>query len=258
VTVDVEPGSVLLAYVHGEDIKHSWQLSKESLLQWDASHEGRLMRGGYMAMRFGTGGIVQARNDVALQFLLGHGESRTRAEWLFWVDTDMGFYPDTVDRLVESADPETRPVMGGLCFVSKEVAMDGMNGFRIQPVPTLYRWVSLTDEIHGFQPWYDYPRDQVVPIDGTGSACILIHRSALQQVFDEYGTFYSRIPNKGTGQLLSEDLSLCARLGALGIPIHANTAVKTTHCKPQWLQEADYDAARELAEYRRQQERATV
>lgn len=234
-TAAVEAGSVLLGYVHGNQVTHSWHLSLLDLVKWDASHEGRIMRGGFMAMRHGTGGIVQARNDVALQFL-----TRSTAEWLFWIDTDMGFAPSTVDQLVASADPDERPVMGGLCFMSKEVGLDGLGGFRTQPVPTLYRWVKLTEDIHGFQPWMEYPRNQVVPIDGTGSACILIHRSALERVFEEYGTFYSRVPNEGTGQLLSEDLSLCARFGALGIPIHADTSVKTTHFKPQWVQEADY------------------
>ena len=237
-TAAVDGGSVLLGYVHGNEVAHSWHLSLLDLVKWDASHEGRVMRGGFMAMRHGTGGIVQARNDVALQFL-----QRSDAEWLFWIDTDMGFAPSTVDRLVAAADPDTRPVMGGLCFVSKEVELDGLGGFRVTPVPTLYRWATLGEDIRGFEPWKDYPRNQVVPIDATGSACILIHRSALQAVFDKFGTFYSRIPNEGTGQLLSEDLSLCVRLAALEIPIHADTSVKTTHFKPQWVQEADFDHA---------------
>ena len=235
----VDPGSVLLGYVHGNEVAHSWHLSLLDLVKWDASHEGRVMRGGFMAMRHGTGGIVQARNDVALQFLTG-----TNAEWLFWVDTDMGFAPSTVDRLVAAADPEERPVMGGLCFVSKEVQLDGLGGFRTRAVPTLYRWATLGEDIKGFEPWEDYPRNQVVPIDATGSACILLHRGALERVFEKYGTFYSRIPNEGTGQLLSEDLSLCVRLAALEVPIHADTSVKTTHFKPQWVQEADFDHAR--------------
>lgn len=240
--LQVDRGSVLLGYVHGNEVAHSWHLSLMDLVKWDASHEGRVMRGGFMAMRHGTGGIVQARNDVALSFL-----TRTNAEWLFWIDTDMGFAPSTVDQLVAAADPVERPVMGGLCFVSKEVELDGLGGFRTRPVPTLYRWAELGDDIRGFSPVEDYPRNEVIPIDATGSACILLHRDALTAVFEKYGTFYSRIPNEGTGQLLSEDLSLCVRLGALEVPLHANTAVKTTHFKPQWVQEADYDRERAVA-----------
>ena len=234
----VDPGSVLLGYVHGNEVAHSWHLSLLDLVKWDSGHEGRVMRGGFLAMRHGTGGIVQARNDVALQFLTG-----TDAEWLFWIDTDMGFAPSTVDQLVASADPIERPVMGGLCFVSKEVELDGLGGFRVTPTPTLYRWSQIREDVSVFEPWKDYPRNEVVQVDATGSACILLHRSVMQAVFDEYATFYSRIPNPGIGQLLSEDLSLCVRMAALEIPIHADTSVKTTHFKPQWVQEADYDRA---------------
>jgi hypothetical protein len=42
------------------------------------------------------------------------------------------------------------------------------------------------------------------------------------------------------GQVLSEDLSLCLRAGALDIPVHVHTGVKTTHQKTLWLAEDDY------------------
>ncbi len=48
------------------------------------------------------------------------------------------------------------------------------------------------------------------------------------------------MPNTTTGQLLSEDLALCLRAGALGIPIHVHTGVRTTHQKTLWLAEDDY------------------
>ena len=64
------------------------------------TNHGRVIRGGYMGVRYGTGGIVEARNTVARRFL-----SRDRADWLFWIDTDMGFAPDTIDRLIANADP---------------------------------------------------------------------------------------------------------------------------------------------------------
>jgi hypothetical protein len=39
---------------------------------------------------------------------------------------------------------------------------------------------------------------------------------------------------------MSEDLSLCLRAGALGIPVHVHTGVKTSHQKALWLAEDDY------------------
>jgi hypothetical protein len=47
----------------------------------------------------GAAGIVEGRNSIAAAFL-----DKTECEWLFMVDSDMGFAPDTVDRLIEAAD----------------------------------------------------------------------------------------------------------------------------------------------------------
>jgi hypothetical protein len=52
--------------------------------------------------------------------------------------------------------------------------------------------------------------------------------------------WYSRLTNPTTGQLLSEDLSFCARAVQADFPIHVDTSVKTTHMKTQWVSEADY------------------
>lgn len=48
--------------------------------------------------------------------------------------------------------------------------------------------------------------------------------------------------NPDTGQLLSEDLSFCAKAVACGFPVHVDTRVNTSHLKPIWLSEDDYPA----------------
>lgn len=233
----VVPDSAVLAYVHDAEVAYSWHLSVVELIGYDLGHSQRIIKGGFLAVRYGTGGIVDARNEAAARFLSGD------AEWLFWVDTDMGFAPDTVDRLIASADPESRPVVGALCFAQREVALDGMGGFRCEPVPTLYQWAQNTDGHHGFAPMLDYPRDSVVPVAGTGSACLVVHRSALQAVVDHSGPApYTRMANPSTGQMVGEDLAFCARLAAAGVPVHVDTSVRATHLKRLWLAEGDYDA----------------
>lgn len=230
-------GTVCLAYVHPNEVAHSWHLSMMDLLMYDAAHAQRIVRGGFLAMRCGTGGLITARNDVAASFL------QRDAEWLFWIDTDMGFAADTVDRLIAAADRAERPIVGGLCFAQHEYATDGLGGFRTRPRPTLYRWAK-TGEQAGFAAWEDYPRDELVEVAATGSACLLIHRDVLVKVAEQYGpAWYARMQNPDTGQLLSEDLSFCAKAVACGFPIHVDTRVKTSHLKPIWLSEADYPPA---------------
>ncbi|WP_433520134.1 hypothetical protein ACQP2T_63380 (plasmid) [Nonomuraea sp. CA-143628] len=238
-SVDVVPasmdGSACLAYVHGHEVAYSWHQSVVGLLGYDLAKERRVLRGGYLGMRYGTGGIVDARNATVARFLQGEGE------WLFWTDTDMGFTEDTLDRLVAAADPAERPIVGALCFSQQEYALDGMGGHRTRPCPTLFRWAEVGDGRQGFTAWLDYPREQLVEVAATGSACIVIHRDVLGKVTEQYGqNWYGRMANPTTGLVLSEDLSFCARAVACGYPIFVDTRVKTTHLKQVWIGEDVY------------------
>src|SRR5205814_6914403 len=51
-------------------------------------------------------------------------------------------------------------------------------------------------------------------------------------------------PNPTTGQLIGEDLSFCARAGALSIPVYVHTGVAASHMKQVWLAEDNYWAER--------------
>lgn len=228
-------GAVTVAYVHEDEVAYSWHHSLIDLIAYDFGSAARLLRGGWISMRCGTDGLVQARNDAVRHFL-----DDKQAEWMFWVDTDMGFEPDIIDRLVAAADPIERPIVGALAYSYREMQSDGLGGFRCRPTPTIFDWVDHADGQSGFSIRWAYPPNTVIPVAATGSAAILIHRTALESVQEEYGTWYERIPNPTTGQLVSEDLSFCMRAAAVGFPTHVHTGVPTSHQKTIWLSEETY------------------
>jgi FkbM family methyltransferase len=229
--------AVVLAYVCGDEVAYSWHRSMVQLIGYDAQAHHRLGdgRGGFLALRYGTGGLIEARNQAVYDFLTDYPD----ADWLFWIDTDMGFPEDALERLLEAADPVERPIVGALCFSQQELESDGMGGRRVQPTPVIYDWITVEGQ-SGYAVRWDYPRDTVTQCHATGSACILIHRGALEKIRDEFGTWYDRVPNPSTKQLFSEDLSFCVRAGALDIPVFIDTRVKTTHLKPIWVSEDFY------------------
>ena len=228
-------GAVTVAYVHSRDVAASWHHCMIELIGWDIGHEQRIMRGGYVAWKTGTDGLADARNKVVRAFLDEH-----QAEWLFWIDTDMGFAPDTIDRLLEAADPVERPLVGGLCFTQREEKSDGMGGWRCLASPTVFDWKVLDSGQMGFSIRWDYQPDQLTRVAGTGAACVLVHRSVFEQLAEEYGDhWYDKVPNTTMGQVVSEDLSMCLRAGAMNIPMYVHTGVKTTHQKLLWLAEDD-------------------
>ena len=231
-----DPGqAVALAWVASNDVKYNFFHSMLELLGWDIANHGRVWQGGYVGMRMGTDGLVDARNKGVATFL-----DEKRADWLFWLDADMGFAADTLDRLFEAADPVERPIVGALCFTQRETESDNMGGWVCHATPTIFDWTHYKDQ-QGFAVRWDYPADTVTRCHGTGSACILIHRSVFERIQDEFGpVWYHRAPNISTGQLISEDLSFCVRANALDIPIYVHTGVRSTHQKTIWLGEQDY------------------
>lgn len=227
--------AVTVAFLHGSTVSYSWHHSMTQLIGWDMANRGRIIAGGYISLKCGTDGIVEGRNQAVREFL-----ADGKADWLWWVDADMGFGPDTVDRLFGAADPKERPIVGGLCFAQRELELDGMGGHRVGAVPTIYDWATVNEQ-QGFAVRWDYPPDTLTQCGGTGSACLLVHRSVFERIAERFGqVWYVRVPNHSTGQLIGEDLSFCVRAGALEIPIFVHTGVPTTHHKESWIGEAEY------------------
>lgn len=231
-------GAVTVAYVHPNDVAYSWHESLMRMLGHDMGSQARIVAGGWLSVKcYGADGIPAARNTGVVEFLTGRD-----AEWLLWVDTDMGFAPDALDRLLEVADPVERPIVGGLCFAQKHTAADGMGGWRAGIAPTIYDWTTTPTGETGFLSRSSYLANKVIRCAGTGSAFLLIHRRVFEAIADAHGpVWYDRVPNPSAGgNLMGEDLSFCLRAGALGFPIFVHTGVRTTHYKPVWLGEQDF------------------
>lgn len=226
----MKPGTVSVGYLHPGHWSACFGNSLHDLLFCDLFGAQRIVSHphGKMGKECGAAGIVAGRNHLA-RIVLDESE----AEWLFMVDSDMGFAADTVDRLVEAADPAERPIMGGLCFAQKSAGRGELYAQRYRCTPTVYRLAETEDDA-GFLPIFDYPRDAVVSCDATGAACVLIHRSALERIRERYGdTWFDPIkkPKSPRPGDYGEDMSFCLRALACDLPIHVHTGVKTTHDK---------------------------
>lgn len=225
-------GTVVVGYLDDGHWSACFGLSYRDLLLHDMMGSNRIIREGGKELRqlCGTGGIVAGRNKVTEQFL-----DATDGEWLWFIDTDMGFGADTVDRLVGYADQYRKPVVGGLCFKLTRQARGEFHAEKWMIQPTVYDLLEVDGEI-GFLPRMGYERDTVVPAAGTGAACLLIHRRVLERVRAEHGdVWFDPITHptglKGKPRTFSEDLSFCVRLQSVDVPVHVATGVRTCHEK---------------------------
>lgn len=223
--------NVLVGYLHANHLSASFHKSLLGLITHDQQNLGRIAN--YGAVRTPGYGIPDSRNHMAEKTLeLG-------LEWLFFIDADMGFRPDTLDELLEVADPKKRPVVGGLCFAYKDVGIDlEYQSVRNTPIPTIYDFVD-----GNYHARLHYPANAVIPVAATGAACLLIHRSALEAVHALDGSnWFTRIAGPD-GDLMGEDISFFDRLRRCEIPAWVHTGVRTTHHKEIHLSETDFWAS---------------
>lgn len=227
----MKQGSVAVGYLDPGTWSATFGQSLVRLYLTDAFSSRRIIAEGGKELRnrCGSGGIVAGRNKVAQSFL-----TETNREWLFFVDSDMGFSGTIVNELLAAADPVERPIVGALCFALKRDFVDEVFAEKYTVIPTLYEFVETDVEV-GFRSIPDYPRDTLVKVAGTGSAAILIHRSVFERIEARYGPIWYdtvRLPKGKDGPTtFSEDLSFCVRAAACDIPIHVHTGVKVAHDK---------------------------
>ena len=232
----IHGGTVQIAYLHQSRVSHSWHLSLMNLIAYDKTVGLNVIENAPFAVSCsGPNGMVESRNLTVSHFL-----DKTQAEWLFLVDTDMGFAPEAMETLLLAADPVKRPVVGGLCFALKHMGVDGKGGFRVMPVPTLFMWAKNPKQGMGFANRFRYPPEALVQVAGTGAAFLIIHRSVVDKIRANVGDTWFNMIQYSDGTVVSEDLSFCYRLGEVEAPIFVHTGVKITHHKEIWLGENDF------------------
>lgn len=167
--------------------------------------------------------IAAGRNHLVRSFL------QTQGEWLFMVDDDMTFTPDTIIRFLESANPESAPVVAGLTWGQ------GRDGI----FPTLWRYDDRIGELVRFDSW---PDDALLKVEGTGAACLFIHRSVLEQMLEwEFSPHAPWFEETGQGShTVGEDMTFCLRLRAMGVPLFVDTAIQFGHVKPRVIDADEY------------------
>lgn len=126
---------------------------------------------------------------------------------VLWIDSDMEFPPDAVDRLL-AHDVD---IVGGLC-----------HSRHFPYAPTTMR---LFGEAFGFEVptlgvVYDFDGD-LLEVDATGAAFLLVKRS----VFERLGTSCWWDPIDGS----NEDIAFCSRAREAGLKLHVDTSLDIGH-----------------------------
>lgn len=232
---------VQIAYIHGDNVTHSFHHSIMRLS--NQPNSSTLYTPNVSSARSDALSIPESRNALMKYFL-----DQTEATHIWWIDTDMGFAPDTVEKLLETG----KDVVGALCKGLDKTAPDGFGGYLTKEFITAYDLSTYKvigedkseRELIAFTLKEDLDLDSgdLIPVAGTGTACLLISRDAAMRVRNFYGPrWFERVampdPNpRAKPHIIGEDLSFCYRLATVGIPIYIHPKVTTTHAKTVWIQ----------------------
>lgn len=120
-------------------------------------------------------------------------------DYVLFIDSDMVFEPDMLERLIKTAEAEHADITTALFFTRKAP-------FK----PSLFKEFRYERQGEGYIPiaenLFDYPRDSVFEIAGCGMAATLLRTDAVKEVWDREGTPFQ--PSGGFG----EDMAFCIKL----------------------------------------------
>lgn len=153
--------------------------------------------------------IYDARNSMARRAV------KENFDRVLWLDSDMSFEPDLMERLSARLD-EGREFVTGLYFTRKA------------PVrPVIYSQCGYYEREEGVAPiaiWYDdYPKDDIFRIEGAGFGGVMMTVDLIKKVADKFGLPFA--PMLGFG----EDLSFCGRANQCGAELWCDSTIKMGH-----------------------------
>ena len=227
----MKPGAVTVGYCYPREVDGVFM---DSFMRF-ATNPARSWRvfdperGGHFISQIGTR-IASGRNTVVRRFL----EDDSFGEWLWMIDTDHSFNIDALDKLLEVAHPQHRPIVGALCFSG------GRSG---QMEPTMYRFVRDGDGKGMSSVIEDWTPGSLVEVAVTGAACMLVHRTVLETIGEQFG---HQAPMEwfaeswADGSDYGEDWTFCIRARQLGYKIFVHTGVEAPHHKSWLLDSTDW------------------
>lgn len=216
---------VMVGVVFGGKSDHEFELCLSRVKEWDRLHGGNHLDHDDWILKNGGTSIPLQRNGIVRKFL------ETDCDWLWFVDDDETFFPDIIEKLLESADPVERPIMSGLVMAYKPSAQ----------LPVVPACVLLTEDGRTCSP-PNIPADNPWQVAGVGAGCLFVHRSVYEKIEADnppshtpwfQNAPYLRRDKDGTEtpDTMGEDYVFSLRAIGAGFPLYVDTDIRCGHRK---------------------------
>lgn len=150
--------------------------------------------------------IYTSRNTLATRAI------QTEADYVLWLDSDMVFEPDLLERLMKTLTENDLDIVTGLYFR------------RVQPYsPVLFKDLTLIrDTFFEWSEFKEVPSD-LFEIAGCGFGCVLMKTDVFFDVQSKFGNMFAPIGNTG------EDLAFCWRARECGYKVWCDPSIICGH-----------------------------
>lgn len=149
--------------------------------------------------------IYTARNDLATRAI------QMEADYVFWLDSDMVFQPDTLERMMDTMQKNDLDFLTGLYFR------------RVPPYsPVLFDQLDINGVVCKFSEFKTIP-DGLFEIGGCGFGCVLMKTDIFFDVQVRHGNMFAPIANNG------EDVAFCWRARESGYKLYCDPSIVCGH-----------------------------
>lgn len=158
-------------------------------------------------LAFKTGSLVYiARNELAKLAI------KLETDYVLWLDSDMTFEPDLMERLFKTMEEEKASIVSGLYFKRvppykpvgfDSLIIDGSGNVRITDIEAI--------------------PDKPFKAAAIGFGCVLMKTDVLISVMAEFGELFNPMPNAG------EDIAFCWRAKQCGYDIVIDPRIECGH-----------------------------
>jgi len=160
--------------------------------------------------------IYSSRNQLAARAI------KLEADYVLWLDSDMTFMPDTLQRMHRQMAENNLDILSGLYFR------------RVRPfTPVLFDKLVCDGEDKGFTEFETIP-PALFEAGGIGFGCVLMKTDVFLDVQSKFGCMFD--PINGFG----EDLSFCWRARECGHKIYVDPTLMCGHVGHQVITKDTY------------------
>lgn len=149
--------------------------------------------------------IYTSRNTLAQKAI------EMEADYVLWLDSDMVFPPDLLERMMARLKKDDIDILTGLYFR------------RVRPFsPVLFDRLEMVGNVCNWSEFKDIP-EEPFEVGGCGFGCVLMDTVVFFDVQSRFGSMFAPIGNTG------EDLAFCWRARECGYKIICDPSIKCGH-----------------------------